>query len=415
MVLFFSGCQTQRHIEMALQQENQALERQIQENYAFMQHQQRRISDLEKNAARSDDAAVQPASNRPISTRSATGVNGSSPRRSWLNPETGSPTPSSQPTPREYESPLDRINADPEALPNVTVPNTPSQNVPRNLFRNNSNNPQTSLEPAMPDISYLPKVNVSELTEISIDPQQIGPLDINYQNKEEGLRLVLNCQTAQGGTAVAAGKVTIVALNPSLSGDDARIARWDVTPEQVERQIQEAPQPDGILFELGWPEDKPAGDIIDVFVRMEDESGHRLQTRQQVQMNAPRYALWSPPTGVALPEDAEGSELAENESQNGSEGNTSEADPKTYADSDLQQGEVYKSEIVVAAPKIESLRNRTRTEIAPVDQVTPPLVYAAADPFNPAAQPATAAPAVGANAAAENTATAGRPAWSPYR
>lgn len=421
----FGGCQTSRQAQQELEQENIALERRIQENYAFMQHQQRRINALEAQLPAGKGASKsKPSTFRPSPSTSPAPLN--STRHSWVNPDTGQvdEEPEAQPA-GDFDSPLDQLNVDPNGEPNISVPNEPSQKVPKNLFRNGSS-AKTSLQPALPELSLLPTVNVSDIAEISLDPEQIGPLQIDFDSQEQGLRMVLNCRTKQGEFAVAVGQVTIVALDPSLQGEQARIARWDISPAQVERQIKQAPQPDGILFELAWPQEKPKGNVIDVFVRLEDGQGARLQTRQQVQMDGLLYALWTPPQEEALPMDDSVDAPVEQRIAE------TEALPQIESESepvgDVQQGEISKSVIVVASPQVEALRDRTRTEIPPAMVLTSP--QANQDAANPAMTASTAVPGmpIGANATADpsaptNPAASGakpanqatRPTWSPYR
>lgn len=408
--LALSGCGTTRQAQFDLEQENMALERQIQENYAFMRHQQRRINALEAQRGTGRPPAP-PISSRGPSFPASTATPRQAPpssSRSWLNPDTGleDAEPESQPAALE-ESPLNQLDVDPNAEPNISVPDEPTQNVPKNLFRN-SDGSQSSVRPSLPTRT-LPIVNVSEIAEISLDPEQIGPLQIDFNNQEEGLRMILNCRTKQGSSAVAVGQVTIVALDPTLMGDEARVARWDISPSQVERQINEFPQPDGILFELAWPENKPKSNVIDVFVRMEDANGMKLQTHQQVQMDGVMYALWTPPAEEALP-------IVDDESEERvAQTNAPSRQVNVQPAGEMQQGEITKSVIVVASPQVEALRQRTKVEVPPT------LVSSPTQPqTNPSSvQNASAAPAAAAPSATPEskpvTKTATRPSWSPYR
>ena len=435
----FGGCQTSRQVQQELEQENIALERRIQENYAFMQHQQRRINALESQVSSGKGApgpSSKSSSYHPAPSSSPAPLN--STRHSWVNPNTGQAEAEPEAQPAALEDPLNQLNVDPNSEPVITVPDSPSQNVPKNLFRNGDGS-QTYLQPALPQMSLLPTVNVSDLAEISLDPEQIGPLQIDFENQEQGLRMVLNCRTKQGEFAVAIGQVTIVALDPTLPGEQARVARWDISPSQVEAQIKQAPQPDGILFELAWPKEKPKGKALDVFVRMEDGQGARLQTRQQVQMDGILYALWTPPQEEALPIDDSVDAPVEQR--------VAEALPQIESEpgqvGEVQQGEISKSVIVVASPQVEALRDRTRTEIPPAmvltdpqsspDAVNPAMTASTAVPGMPIGQNASAAPASSANptasanpnpAATVNPTASGtkpasqsasRPTWSPYR
>ena len=162
--LALSGCGTTRQAQFDLEQENMALERQIQENYAFMRHQQRRINALEAQRGTGRPPAP-PISSRGPSFPASTATPRQAPpssSRSWLNPDTGleDAEPESQPAALE-ESPLNQLDVDPNAEPNISVPDEPTQNVPKNLFRN-SDGSQSSVRPSLPTRT-LPIVNVSEI------------------------------------------------------------------------------------------------------------------------------------------------------------------------------------------------------------------------------------------------------------
>ena len=152
-LLLFGGCQTSRQAQQELEQENIALERRIQENYAFMQHQQRRINALEAQLPAGKAGKGAPSSKssyRPAPTASPSPITNSA-RHSWVNPDSGQADeePEAQPA-GDFDSPLDQLNVDPNGEPNISVPNAPSQNVPRNLFRNDGGS-QTYLQPALPE------------------------------------------------------------------------------------------------------------------------------------------------------------------------------------------------------------------------------------------------------------------------
>ena len=93
--LTFMGCQTSRQAQQELEQENIALERRIQENYAFMQHQQRRINALEsqipagKAGKAGKGAPSSKSSYRPAPSSSPSPIRSS--RHEWVNPDSGLP------------------------------------------------------------------------------------------------------------------------------------------------------------------------------------------------------------------------------------------------------------------------------------------------------------------------------------
>lgn len=422
------GCQTPQP-EIELQRENQALERQIYENYAFMQHQQRRITELETKLTHNEGQSALPsggslsasgspsesgaavnvsAVSKPTTSASASGVSGNGPR--WKDPNSGEPAPSanSGATPRGEQrgSLLDGIQADPMARPSVTIPEgvKPSSTIPQGLFDHSatpgtgsesanpnagqSGNSQTALPTDLQPTAQLREAQPEEVAQITIDPTQIGPLQIDFNQQKEGLRFVLNCQTEQGETVTTASQAEIVVIDPLLPGDAARVARWNVAPNQMENRIQLTPQPDGVLFELAWPQNrKPQNNQLDVFVRLTDNTGRRIQTQQKVDLSSPQFSLWQniapqnsvqhntfvnneqnlpkanlPSGGTAQNELANANEAAANKS--GLAANSSDNIQTIGEDLPAAQTRVSKSEITVAAPQIDGLIGSYQAQIA---------------------------------------------------
>ena len=123
--LTLSGCQTSRQAQQELEQENIALERRIQENYAFMQHQQRRINALEaqlpagKAGKAGKGAPSSKSSYRPAPSSSPAPLN--STRHSWVNPDTGQVDDEPEAQPADWDdSPLDQLNVDPNGEPDIS-------------------------------------------------------------------------------------------------------------------------------------------------------------------------------------------------------------------------------------------------------------------------------------------------------
>ncbi len=425
------GCRTPQP-EVELQRENQALERQIYENYAFMQHQQRRITELETKLTQNDGkpapspsgslsasasssesgAAVNvSAVSKPTTSASTSGVSSNGPR--WRDPNSGEPAPSansgSASGGEQRGSLLDGIQADPTARPSVTIPEgaKPSATIPKGLFDHSatpgagggnanpgagqSGNNQTALPTDLQPTAQLREAQPEEVAQIAIDPTQIGPLQIDFNQQKEGLRFVLNCQTEQGETVTTASQAEIVVIDPLLPGDAARVARWNVAPNQMENRIQLTPQPDGVLFELAWPQNrKPQNNQLDVFVRLTDNTGRRVQTQQKVDLSSPQFSLWQ---NIAPQNSAQQNTFANNEqslseanlpsdgaAQNEAAANGNAANEAGLAanssdniqtniqapgeDLPAAQTRVSKSEITVAAPQIDGLIGSYQAQIA---------------------------------------------------
>lgn len=98
----------------------------------------------------------------------------------------------------------------------------------------------------------------------------------------EGISLVVQPRDAAGRVVQAAAPLSIVVLDPAVSGEAARVARWDISANEVARLFRNSPAGDGIHLDLAWPAGPPVHNRLHLFARYATDDGRRVQTDQLI-------------------------------------------------------------------------------------------------------------------------------------
>jgi hypothetical protein len=81
----------------------------------------------------------------------------------------------------------------------------------------------------------------------------------------------------RGASLQAASPISVVVIDPALSGPAARVARWDFTAQQVAGARASSESGDGFRLRLRWPGAQgPAHKELHMFVRYETADGRKL-------------------------------------------------------------------------------------------------------------------------------------------
>jgi hypothetical protein len=103
-----------------------------------------------------------------------------------------------------------------------------------------------------------------------------GGLDRDHRGGDEGLMLMVEPRDAAGELVKATGTISVVAMDPKLEGDSARVARWDFQPDELSRFFRNSSLAQGYQLELPWPGQQPASRDLRLFVRYTTEEGRRI-------------------------------------------------------------------------------------------------------------------------------------------
>jgi hypothetical protein len=123
--------------------------------------------------------------------------------------------------------------------------------------------------------------------QLVINKRLTGGLDRDGHGGDEGLLVVFELRDAAGHLAHWPGRVSVVALDPALEGAAARVARWDITPDELPAHYLNTMIGRGLQFELPWPSRPPAHRELVLFVRFTGQDGQKLTSDTKISVRPP--------------------------------------------------------------------------------------------------------------------------------
>jgi hypothetical protein len=140
-----------------------------------------------------------------------------------------------------------------------------------------------------------PRVNDSRPNDARPNDSRLAGLELNSQltggrSRESGegdVRVVFMPVNGAGQFVKAPGEVSIVVLDPALSGQAARIARWDYKANEMQTHLRSLGNTKGYYFDLYWPGRPPQHSSLEVFIRLKTTAGERFVANQSIQVVAP--------------------------------------------------------------------------------------------------------------------------------
>jgi hypothetical protein len=140
------------------------------------------------------------------------------------------------------------------------------------------------------------------VAKLHLNPLHTGGEDADGRPGDEGVSLLLEPQDVTGNFVAAAGKVSVVVLDPQLEGTAARVARWDIDEAKVKNSLKTVATNRGIELHLQWSDKRPQNNRLRLYVRMELADGNKLQTDREIFVTLPGEISdrWTPRKGEDL-------------------------------------------------------------------------------------------------------------------
>jgi len=124
----------------------------------------------------------------------------------------------------------------------------------------------------------------AEVVEISLRRYLAGGETEPGVRGSEGLVLVVEPRDASGQYVDVPGTVAAVLLDPTRQGAEARVARWDFTPDESEVRFRQSALGRGMHFHLEWPNGRPDARMLNLYVRYITADGRELRAEQPVDL-----------------------------------------------------------------------------------------------------------------------------------
>ena len=129
---------------------------------------------------------------------------------------------------------------------------------------------------------------------LAINRLMTGGHSFSGKPGDDGLLVVFAPRDRSAEVVQTAGQVSIVAIDPQLSGDEARLARWDFSAPETAAHYRNL-LTTGYHFELLWPGRAPQHNELKLYVRFTTADGHQFEDNQVVHVRLPG----DPPTTQA--------------------------------------------------------------------------------------------------------------------
>lgn len=145
------------------------------------------------------------------------------------------------------------------------------------------------------------------ITHIHIDPLHTGGSDFDQQPGDDGILVVLEPRNRNDAFVPLAGPLMVVVLDyvKRDAGAEARIAKWELTAQQVDRSLHNNSSQRGIYLRLPWGEERPESGKLMVAVRYTTADGRKLEATRDIFVTLPGQLSqrWTPRSATGPEED----------------------------------------------------------------------------------------------------------------
>ncbi|MCA9120108.1 MAG: hypothetical protein H6822_23640 [Planctomycetaceae bacterium] len=136
------------------------------------------------------------------------------------------------------------------------------------------------------------------ITHIHIDPLHTGGSDFDQKPGDDGVMVVIEPRNRNDAFVPLAGPLTVVVLDYAKreAGDEARIAKWDLSAQQVDRSLHNNSSQRGIYLRLPWSGVRPESNKLMVAVRYTTADGRKLEATRDIYITLPGQLSqrWTP-------------------------------------------------------------------------------------------------------------------------
>ena len=145
-----------------------------------------------------------------------------------------------------------------------------------------------------------------QVTHVQIDPLRTGGSNFDDDVGDDGITLVLEPRNEAGEFVPLAGPLSIVVLDYGLrrEGEAARLGRWELDAQQVERSMINNDLERGVHLRLAWSDRKPTGSKLMVAVRYTTSDGRELEAQRDIFITLPGQfsQRWTPRSRTRTPD-----------------------------------------------------------------------------------------------------------------
>jgi hypothetical protein len=121
------------------------------------------------------------------------------------------------------------------------------------------------------------------VTHIVVQAWQAHGEGFDGEERDADLLVCVEPRNADGEAVPLGSQLSLVVLDASKTGEDARVARWDYTASEARRLLKRSAAGHGIHLELPWPDEVPTSDDLHIFARYITVEDQFLEADARVQ------------------------------------------------------------------------------------------------------------------------------------
>ena len=145
-------------------------------------------------------------------------------------------------------------------------------------------------------VPFIPSGDSRQAASIAINRTLTGGVDSDDHSGDQGLLVVVQPRDARRQAIDAPADISIVAIDPSVQGEAARVARWDFTAAEVASLFRRNGDSREIHLTTVWSADPPKHNKLHLFVRYITADGRKLEADLPIKISlaSEKTARWAP-------------------------------------------------------------------------------------------------------------------------
>jgi hypothetical protein len=124
--------------------------------------------------------------------------------------------------------------------------------------------------------------NDHQIAKIVLNRRLTAGYNADRRLGDEGIVVVIEPRNEDDRIVSRPGDVSVVVVDPALSTEDARVARWDFTADEISQHFRKTTRGEGIHLELPWPARRPEHERLMLFVRFITADGEIHEASQPI-------------------------------------------------------------------------------------------------------------------------------------
>ena len=172
----------------------------------------------------------------------------------------------------------------------------PSPNLPGSQGYDRDGTGKTSKIRPTSGLESAAKDDSKDVGQLVLNRMLTGGFSTEGRSGDSGVLAVIEPRDAKGRRLEAPADVSVVLIDPSKTGPEAKLARWDFPAAETAKLFRGSGIARGMYVECPWPDRPPENNRLHLFVRYTTRDGRKLEADQSVEVALPgeKAARWTP-------------------------------------------------------------------------------------------------------------------------